>query len=554
MDRRQFLAFLGSSLTAFLLRRLRPPAGEEFAYFLWSGALTASSIRAKARINFDSSSVRLVASTQPDLSSPIYSTYATADATNNRVADLPLYDLAAGTTYYYTVEANGQQSALRGRFRTPDAPAGTPFSFSLACASCALTGSSHPVFTTIRQKDPLFFLHLGDLHYQDIGVNDVNLYRQAFDSVLASPTQAALYRQVPLVYVWDDHDYGPNDSDATAPGRAAARATYQEYLPHYPLPAGSGDIPIYHAFTIGRVRFIVTDNRSERTPKTAPDDAGKSILGPTQKTWFKQQLLAARNAYPLVIWACSTPWHSGPAYPNGDDFSGYTSERQELADFIYQNRIRNLCILSGDIHMVGLEEGLNNRYGSDGFPGFALLQAAALDHPLHTSYPGVTYSHGQFPGAGQFGLVTITDNGGPTVQVRFSGHTANDQELTALEQTFPPPPRLWFRPSILAFYQVVGGPALLSQPLTLTNTGTGPLTYQATPSANWLAVQPATGQILPDDPQALAVTVNPAGLPLGQHTATLTITAPEASNSPQTVPVTCLITDQPPQFLPIING
>lgn len=551
MNRRQFLIYIVTAAASLFLRRSKIQAEGEFVVSLWSGALTASSIRVKARLNGASTTVRLVVSTQPDLSNPLFSAYAAANVGNNYVASLSLAGLQANTAYHYTIEANGEWSQRRGRFRTP---AVGPFSFTLACASCAETGSSHAVFTTIRQLNPLFFVHLGDFHYENIDVNEVNLFRQAYNTVLAAPTQADLYSQLPLVYIWDDHDYGPNDSDATSPGRLAARLTYQEYVPHYPLVAGSGDKPIYQAFTIGRVCFIVTDNRSERTPKTAPDNAAKSILGATQKAWFKQQLLAARDAYPLVVWVCATPWHCGPAFANGDDFSGYTTERQELADFIYQNHIRNLCIISGDIHMVGLEDGWNNHYNSAAIPGFPILQAAALDHPLHTSYPNVSYSHGQFPDGGQFGLLEVTDTGGPTVQVRFSGRKANNQTITSLEMTFPPLPRLWFGPDELAFYQVVnGGAQLLSRPLTLANIGLGALNYIATPSANWLTVNPATGYILYDTPRTVTVTVDPTGLPLGQHTATLTLTSPEAINSPLVIPVTFLKTDDPPQFLPLIQ-
>lgn len=550
MKRRQFLIYLGSAAAVSLIHRLKAAAAGEFVLFMWSGALTTTSIRVKARLAFDSVTVRLVVSTQPDLSNPIFSGYAAANNTNNHVADLTLSGLQPNRNYIYTIEANGVRSSLRGRFHTP---ANGPFGFSFACASCAETGSNHAVFDTIRQHNPLFFVHLGDFHYQNIASNDINLFRAAYQTVLTAPRQAQLYRELPVAYIWDDHDYGPNDSDSTSPSRMAARLAYQENVPHFPLAAGSGDVPIYQAFTIGRVRFIVTDNRSERTPKTAPDNANKSVLGAAQKVWFKQQLLAARDVYPLIVWVCSTPWHCGLAYDGGDDFNGYAVERQELADFVYENRIRNLCIVSGDIHMVGLEDGTSNLYNSQGMPGFPILQAAALDHPLHTSYPNVSYSHGQFPGGGQFGLVTITDNGGPTVQVRFSGRTANNTELTSLELTFPPPPRIWAWPAALTFYEVVGGATLLMRPLTLTNSGTTSYNYALAASATWLAVDPDHGYVMPDSPHQLVVTVDADSLPLGQHQANLTITSPEATNSPQTIPVTFLKTDEPPQFLPFIQ-
>lgn len=550
MKRRQFLIYLGSAAAVALIHRLKAAAAGEFVLFMWSGAITTTSIRVKARLAFDSVTVRLVVSTQPDLSNPIFSGYAAANNTNNHVADLTLSGLQPDRNYIYTIEANGVRSSLRGRFHTP---ANGPFSFSFACASCAETGSNHAVFDTIRQHNPLFFVHLGDFHYQNIASNDINLFRAAYQTVLTAPRQAQLYRELPVAYIWDDHDYGPNDSDSTSPSRMAARLAYQENVPHFPLAAGSGDVPIYQAFTIGRVRFIVTDNRSERTPKTAPDNANKSVLGAAQKVWFKQQLLAARDVYPLIVWVCSTPWHCGLAYDGGDDFNGYAVERQELADFVYENRIRNLCIVSGDIHMVGLEDGTNNLYNSQGMPGFPILQAAALDHPLHTSYPSVSYSHGQFPGGGQFGLVTITDDGGPTVQVRFSGRTANNTELTSLELTFPPPPRIWVWPAALTFYEVVGGATLLMRPLTLTNSGITSYNYALAASATWLAVEPNHGYVMPDSPRQLVVTVDADSLSLGLHQANLTITSPEATNSPQTIPVTFLKTDEPPQFLPFIQ-
>src|SRR6185369_569902 len=110
----------------------------------------------------------------------------------------------------------------------------------------------------------------------NIDKNDARLFRAAWQTTLTSPAQAALYRSVPLAYIWDDHDFGPNDGDSTAPGRVASRLTYQEFMPHYPLGAGAGDVPIYQAFTIGRVRFILTDLRSERSPDSVPDGPEKS--------------------------------------------------------------------------------------------------------------------------------------------------------------------------------------------------------------------------------------------------------------------------------------
>ena len=44
---------------------------------------------------------------------------------------------------------------------------GEPYSFRFAFASCASTGSDHPVFDAIRAAEPQFFVHTGDLFYAD---------------------------------------------------------------------------------------------------------------------------------------------------------------------------------------------------------------------------------------------------------------------------------------------------------------------------------------------------------------------------------------------------
>lgn len=405
---------------------LIPPGscGASPVEFVWSGGITCSSAVVKAKLVQDSSAARLAVSTLPDLSSPLYSNWdAALTAVNNRVVALEINGLTPSRQYYYVVEVNGVLDTEKvGRFRTFPQDSG---SFTFAFASCAQTASNHSVFESIRSLDPLFFFHLGDFHYQNISTNDRNLYRQAYETVLASPNQSRLYRDVPLIYMWDDHDYGPNNSDSTAPGRLAARLTYQEYVPHYPLAAGSGNVPIYYAFTVGRVRFIVCDSRSARSPYLAADDVSKTMLGVTQKAWFKQELLDAKSKYALIVWVNTLPWIGA----TGDDgWYLYTNERRELADFIKDNGIKNLCMISGDAHMLAIDNGTNSDYAAGGGAGFPVMHAAALDQS--GSVKGGPYSQGTYPGRGQFGLMTVIDTP-DSLRVEWSGRNYFNQELVS---------------------------------------------------------------------------------------------------------------------------
>jgi hypothetical protein len=302
-------------------------------------------------------------------------------------------------------------------------------SFRVALGSCARTGSNGAVFDAIAAEDPLMYLALGDLHYSNIESSSIDPFLSAYDRVLTSPGQSALYRSTPVAYIWDDHDYGPDDAGASAPGRRAAREAYRRTVPHYPVVAG--DAAINQAFTIGRVRFVVTDSRSEQDETT--------MLGDEQLEWLIDELTTSSRTHAVVVWANSVPWIAA-AVPGADGWAGHADERRRIADAIATAGIDNLVMVSGDAHMVAIDDGSNSDYSTDGGAGFPVLHAAALDRPGNVK--GGPYSEGAFPGGGQYGLLDIDDRGSE-VTVTLTGRTWDGKTLVELRYTVaadPPGP------------------------------------------------------------------------------------------------------------------
>ncbi len=328
---------------------------------------------------------------------------------------------------------DGELDTIRsGTFRTfPDGPA----SFLAAFGACARVGSNGAVFDAIGDLQPLFYGIIGDSHYGDNDVDDLAKYHEVLDLTLTRPAQAALYRSTSVAYVWDDHDYGANDSDADSFARAAAMASYRQYVPSYEL-AGPFSA-VYPAFTVGRVRFVLTDSRAARDPRDRVDDAGKSMLGDEQKAWLKQELADASDTHALVVWVNPVPWIA-EVEPGADHWGGYATERRELADHIADNGIDNLVMVSGDAHMVAIDDGTNTNYGpkTEG-PGFPLLHAAALDRPGSTK--GGPYSEGVVAGGGQFGTLEVLDDG-RSVDVVLTARDWQGQTLLEHRFTVPVPP------------------------------------------------------------------------------------------------------------------
>jgi len=402
--------------------------------WLWSGGVTATSAAVVAGLARPvGDDVRLVFSTSPDLTRATSSVAAVRSPADAHVARFDLVGLAPGAEYHYAIRVAGQLDGTRGRGRLRT-PAQGAQSFSFAFASCARLHTNARTFDAIRAVDPLLFLPTGDLFYGDIARNDVGQYRRDLVGQLTEPAPAALLREVPVAYMWDDHDYGRNDADRTSPSRPAAWTAYRAFVPHYPLVLGADEGPVAQAFTIGRVRFILTDLRSERDPKTDPAGADKTMMGPEQRAWFEAELLAANKRFPLIVWVSSVPWIDRSASP-GDDWGAYADERTAIAQFVADHGIRGLVLVAGDAHMVAADDGAHSDFSATGGAGFPVLQAAPLDQ--HPSSKGGPYSEGAVPGTGQFGLVTVTDTGGPTVGVEFRGISNDASTLLRYAWTSP---------------------------------------------------------------------------------------------------------------------
>jgi membrane-associated phospholipid phosphatase/MFS family permease len=394
----------------------------------WSGGVTADAVTVKAKLQEDGRA-RLVVSADPALRSPATSRSSVAGERNGRIVSLTVRGLEPRTRYFYGVEVDGRIDPYRrGRFTTFDE---RPLSFSFAFSSCARVGSNGEVFEAIRREDPLFFMVLGDFFYANIDENERGRFLEQYDTALGQPAQDALYRSTSVAYVWDDHDFGGDGSDSRSPSRSAARWAYGTAVPHHPLRGGPAGA-INQAFTVGRVRFLLLDTRSARDPRRRPRP---TMLGDAQRSWLKRELLAARR-FPLVVIVNPVPWIA-PASIGSDTWGGYAAERAELSRFVARHRPRGLLMLSADAHMLAIDDGSHSDFSGTGRAGFPVMHAAALDRGGRVK--GGPYSEGTVPGAGQYGLVHVSDRG-RELAVALSGRDHRRRELIAHRFTVGAPP------------------------------------------------------------------------------------------------------------------
>jgi phosphodiesterase/alkaline phosphatase D-like protein len=400
--------------------------------WVWSGAPAPTSAAVVARVRDPQAVVRLAVSTRKDLADPAWFAASQRPPDDPGVARFDVTGLVPGTRYHYAVEVDGALVVEReGQLRTiPDGAA----SFTFAFGNCARIGSNASSFDRIREANPDLLVHLGDFAYMDFWTDDRAAVRAMYDTQLTTPAMDALVRSVPIAYMWDDHDFGPNDADSTSASAPASQVVYRQVVPHSPLPAGEGPEAIYQSFTLGRVRFILTDSRSERSPKSAPDDQAKTMLGSAQWSWLLDELDAAASAGEVVVLVTSVPWN-GVAQAGADDWAGYTTERQRLADAIAGAGLADqMLMIAGDAHMLAIDDGTHTDFSRAHSGGFPLMHAAAFDR--HGSFKAGPYSEGAFPGGGHFGLATVTDSGSD-ITVTLSGRDYTGAQLVGYEFSVP---------------------------------------------------------------------------------------------------------------------
>jgi hypothetical protein len=324
----------------------------------WSGAITDTTFTAAHYLGADTSGTRLVVSTASDLSAPVFSNRVNSNA---KTVKHTISGLNPDTAYYFGVEIAGTiKSDKKGKFRTLPA-VNSPVNFRFGVMNCQSGNNNGSVLTTLRGLTPPlnFAQHIGDLHYADISTNSESLFDAAYEGILGGTYSGPFLREVATFYMWDDHDYGPNDSDSTSPSRQASIATYKRRVPSPALPLANGVTdPIAYSYVVGRVRFIVPDCRSQRTAST--------MLGATQKQWLFDEFDAAAAAGQFVFLFTSITWQYEWGVPGGLR-TAMIQERAEIADYIRSVGLgRRTMIFGGDAHAGMYDNGVFRDFSNHG--------------------------------------------------------------------------------------------------------------------------------------------------------------------------------------------
>lgn len=382
--------------------------------FFWSGALTPNSIRINTFIEQSIESIKIHYATKNDFTNK--ETSANIKPLNY-IAQFELKNLTPNTTYYYKFEIDGkilESKENQGKFTTPS---NQPFSYQFVVGSCNFF-PNNDVYIKMLKQNPLFYIMSGDMHYANPSSGNPTQHLTPYiERVLSQEKEAKFFAQTPFAYVWDDHDFCGDNNESTENCGIAAKKAYVDFVPYYPIQASENTNGIYQSFIIGRVKYILSDLRSERITG--------DIMSKEQLDWLKNEILLSQKNNQLVAWI-STVSFSGSLK---DNWGGFTKTREIISNFLYENKIENLFIISGDAHMIAVDNGTNSDFSTlknNPFK-YPILQSAGLNNI--GSDKGGTYSEGgTFPNppfTSQWTKVDVIDNNENLIGVRFTCYRWN---------------------------------------------------------------------------------------------------------------------------------
>jgi alkaline phosphatase D len=331
------------------------------------------------------------------------------DPHSDLTAKVMLRGLPAGTRISYRVRQAGD--SVQGEFVTapgPDSPAPARFLWSGDLGGgrfCRRQADGYPIFRAMARHPVDFFLFVGDTIYADRRCND-GAFVPGYDFVArslgefrdkhrynrADPAVQVFYQQTSVYAIWDDHDvrgdFAPSD-----PLMPIGRRAFLDYWPIEPPAADP--TRLYRRFRWGRLlELFILDTRQYRSANTEPDGPAKTMLGEAQRRWLVENVSASSATWKVVVSSVSLSvpglrqardsWSNANilGFPE-EGSTGFAAERQEILAAFRTRGVRNVVVLTADVHHGELiEHRLATDYRIHEFIAGPLSQAPGRPRPL----------------------------------------------------------------------------------------------------------------------------------------------------------------------------
>lgn len=253
----------------------------------------------------------------------------------------------------YELEVALDGEVLEERYVFSTFPAELKEAYTFTVGSCALlvTGAwkilwsdKVKVFKTMATVDSDFMLWLGDNVYLLLGEwEKARRFQKKYTKVRTEPAINDFMRSRPNYAIWDDHDYGPDNCDGTFENKDATLANFQSFWPN-PSFGTDETQGIFSHFKYQDSEFFLLDDRYHRIAANH-----QTMIGDAQMAWLKERLRASQATFKFVAHGSQVTNEA-----NKYECMAQYPQKEELFDFIRDEKITGVIFLSGDRHFTEL--------------------------------------------------------------------------------------------------------------------------------------------------------------------------------------------------------
>ncbi len=435
LSRRQFLwtAAASSVCLPALIEAQTVPAGAStiFRHGVASGDPLADRVVLWTRVTPAAGAearpveVRWLVATDETLTRVVRRGTARTSAERDFTVKVDVGGLEAGRPYFYAFEVGKERSRV-GRTKTLPA-ASDRVRLAHVCCSNYPAGFFNVYACLARNDDLDAVVHVGDYIYEfpngvyGDGTSLLRIpeprreavtlsdYRIRYATYHTDEDLQAAHARHPFIAVWDDHEIAndawlggaSNHNPELGEGDWAIRraAAYRAYLEWMPIRESGQGVHLFRSFRFGSLAHLVMlDTRGLRDQQVVSTDlAGlvreqRTLLGATQERWLFDQLRSSHRAGGSWNIIGQQVMFSRLALPGrpvvlADTWDGYQAARDRVLDFVEKETIRDIAILSGDIHSSwGFDVTRNPWDGYDAKTGAGAL-AVEIVAPAISSPP-----------------------------------------------------------------------------------------------------------------------------------------------------------------------
>lgn len=240
---------------------------------------------------------------------------------------------------------------------------------TLAFGSCNRQNLEQPLWQPIIDHNPDLFMFLGDNIYGD--TDDMDVLGEKYELQKNQPDYEKLRKKMPVIGLWDDHDYGKNDAGKEYKYKEQSQ---QLFLDFFDVPqdddrrSREGTYSSYDLkWKSHTIRVILLDARYhrdnlERINRVYQKNEEGTILGEEQWNWLENEL--SNEEVSLYIIASGIQFISEDH--DYEKWANFPQERQRLFDLIEEKQPKGTLLLSGDRHIAEISS----------------MQLKALNYPL----------------------------------------------------------------------------------------------------------------------------------------------------------------------------